>query len=147
VSADRLDVGRTTGGAITCWRAPARLGYDVLAPGAAGSEHARVSYKRVAWGGDDRREPRHDFDDGRFRFDGAPPCSGAAVMAFVFARCGASLVYFNGATALEIDAGSWRVAATGSVRDSTVRGARTKEVAGSVRLGNRTLWLQGIVDD
>jgi len=87
------------------------------------------------------------FDDGRFRFDGAPPCSGAAVMAFVFARCGASLVYFNGATALEIDAGSWRVAATGSVRDSTVRGARTKEVAGSVRLGNRALWLQGIVDD
>ena len=40
----------------------ARLGDDVLAPGAARSEHPRVAYEGVTWWRQNRREPGHELE-------------------------------------------------------------------------------------
>jgi AraC-like DNA-binding protein len=77
------------------------------------------------------------FDSGTFDLDGEPQCDGPAPRARVLARCGTSLVYFNGTTAFEVDTRDWHVAATGTVGGIVNRnGGPAADVEGSVRLGD-----------
>lgn len=95
----------------------------------------------------DRAAPRDDraifFDEGTFALDGGPPCAGPSRHGYVFAQCGSSLVYFNGSTALLIDACAWRVEAEAALTPAMVtsRGVKTEA---AIPLGKRILSLRGI---
>lgn len=82
------------------------------------------------------------FDTGSFDLTDGPSCTGAARRGRVFARCGESLVYFNGTTALLIAAATFRVEAESTVTRAMVSSQRISTEA-AIPLGTRTLGLHG----